>query len=237
MTALLTAEGLSFRYRRAGSAALHSVSLRLFPGEICGLIGPNGAGKTTLISVLTGILPPGGGVLHVCGYNAAESFAPIRRLQGVVPQELALCDRLTCRENLLWFGRLYGLQGKALHSRVEELLALYELSARADAPVSTCSGGMKRRLNLLAGLLHEPQLLFLDEPTAGVDLSSRRLILDSLLARRGTMSILYTSHYLAEVEELCDRVLLMERGRVQELTPRKGERLADACRQHLEANP
>jgi ABC-2 type transport system ATP-binding protein len=218
------------RYRGADSPALDGVSLNVPEGERFGLLGPNGAGKTTLISILSGALRPSGGTASLLGYDLGTQFRQVRQFLGLVPQELALYEPLTARENLHFFGRIYGLPKKRLLERIAECLALAGLEANADRPVKTFSGGMKRRLNLAIGLLHEPRLLILDEPTVGIDAQSRNAILESLeqINRSGT-TLLYTTHYMEEAQRLCTRLAILDRGRVlaegptQEVLHRNGD--------------
>ncbi len=195
--------------------AVDGVTFNIGCGEIFGLLGPNGAGKTTLISMIAGLLPPTDGDISVAGHESRRAGLAIKRALGLVPQELAIYLRLTGRENLEFFGQLYGLRGAALTARIAQMLALVGLTERADSRAETYSGGMKRRLNLAAGLMHNPQLLLLDEPTVGVDPQSRNHIFEGVreLNRQG-LTILYTSHYMEEVEALCHRVGIMDRGRL-----------------------
>jgi ABC-2 type transport system ATP-binding protein len=202
--------------RRFGDrVAVDDVSFTIGPGEVYGLLGPNGAGKTTAISMVCGLLRPHGGRVTVCGEEAGPTQVATKRLVGYVPQELAVYPDLTARENLRFVGRLYGLRAGALAGRIEEVLDTVDLAERADDRVEEFSGGMKRRLNIAAGLLHRPELLVLDEPTVGVDPQSRNAILDSA-HRLGTagMAVLYTTHYMEEAERLCDRVGIIDKGRL-----------------------
>jgi ABC-2 type transport system ATP-binding protein len=202
-------------YRGASTPALDGVSLSVPEGERFGLLGPNGAGKTTLISILSGALRPSAGTASLLGYDLKTQFGEIRKFLGLVPQELALYDTLTARENLHFFGSVYGLPKKRLIERVSDSLTVAGLESSADRPVKTYSGGMKRRLNLAIGLLHEPRLLILDEPTVGIDAQSRNAILESLeeINRTGT-TLLYTTHYMEEAQRLCTRLAIVDRGRV-----------------------
>ncbi|WP_405889237.1 ABC transporter ATP-binding protein [Streptomyces sp. NBC_00133] len=208
--------------RRFGErTAVDGVSFSVAPGETYGLLGPNGAGKTTTIRLVCGLLPPDGGTVQVLGRPGRTARA--KRLIGFVPQEVALYQDLSARENLRFFGRLYGLSGRRLERRVDEVLELVDLSNRAEDRVEALSGGMRRRLNIAAGLVHSPTLLVLDEPTVGVDPQSRHAILESV-HRFGAegMAILYTTHYMEEAERLCDRVGIIDRGQlVAEGTPRE----------------
>ena len=209
---MLRAEGLQKRF--GDREAVSGVGFRIDPGEIYGLLGPNGAGKTTTISMITGVLPRDGGTVLVDGIDLDEG-PPARRRIGLVPQAITLYEDLTARENLFFWGRMYELRGAALATAVESALEDVGLADRADDRVRTFSGGMQRRLNLVAGLLHEPGLLTLDEPTAGVDPQSRSAIFELLeRLRDGGMAILYTTHYMEEAERLCDRVGVIDGGRL-----------------------
>ncbi len=193
--------------------AVDGISFEVNKGELFGLLGPNGAGKTTTISTLATLLPPDGGQASIGGHDVATSPGQVRRLLGVVPQEIALYTDLNARDNLRFWGELYGLGGKSLDSRVGELLELSALSEHATQKVSTFSGGMKRRLNLVVGLIHSPEVLFLDEPTVGIDAQARTRILDMIrqLGRSG-LTVIYTTHYLEEAEQLCDRIGVIDQG-------------------------
>jgi ABC-2 type transport system ATP-binding protein len=214
MTAILDVQQLSKKY--GDFEAVKGVSFTVEEGEVFGLLGPNGAGKTTTISMLTGVLPPTSGTAQIGGYDIRTQMEQAKRLNGLVPQDLALYPTLSARANLNFFGQIYGLRGKALHERVEDVLRVVSLVERADKPVETFSGGMKRRVNIAAGLVHQPRLLFLDEPTVGVDPQSRNHIFESVqrLNRERGMSIIYTSHYMQEVELLCNRVAIIDEGRI-----------------------
>jgi ABC-2 type transport system ATP-binding protein len=197
------------------TVAVDGITFEARPGEIFGLLGPNGAGKTTTISVISGLLEPGQGSVLVNGRPITPTAAEVKKCMGVVPQEVALYEDLTARENLAFWGGLYGLGGARLRQRVDEVLDRIGLSERAGEPVKTFSGGMKRRLNLGLGLVHEPAVILLDEPTVGVDPQARINILEVIreLARRGR-TVLYTTHYMQEAEELCDRLAIMDHGRI-----------------------
>ena len=222
---VLSCSGLS---RRFGDVqAVDDVSFSIAEGETYGLLGPNGAGKTTTISMITGVLEPDAGEVVVAGQPMSTSAIAAKRLVGYVPQELALYPDLTGRENLRFFASLYG----AARARVDHVLDVVGLADRAGDLAREYSGGMKRRLNVAIGLLHEPRLLVLDEPTAGVDPQSRNQIMDNVraLAAEG-MAILYTTHYMEEAERLCDRVGVIDSGRLiaegtrRELVEQLGER-------------
>ena len=187
------------RYRNATDFALRNLSLHVTEGEFYGILGENGAGKTTLMSILFGSIAQTSGRFEICGLSYDTDADSIRRQIGIVPQEYALYPTLTARENLQYFGSLYHLKGKQLNSLIDDALAIVGLSGEADRRVEHLSGGMKRRINLVAGTLHSPRLLFLDEPNVGVDVVSKSVIIDYLkdLNRRG-VSILYSSHHLLE---------------------------------------
>jgi ABC-2 type transport system ATP-binding protein len=193
-----------------------ALDLTVDAGQIFGLLGPNGAGKTTTISMMCGVVTPTRGRVIVAGHDLARAPFAARAAVGLVPQDLALYEELTARENLAYFGALYRLRGAELATRIDWALDVAGLADRAREPVARFSGGMKRRLNLAAGLLHRPQLLILDEPTVGVDPQSRNHIfrtIRSLVSDHG-MTVLYTSHYMEEVELICRRVAIMDAGKV-----------------------
>ncbi|HYD79715.1 MAG TPA: ABC transporter ATP-binding protein [Paucimonas sp.] len=201
----------SFGERRA----VDGVSFRVERGRTLGLLGPNGAGKSTTVGMICGLLRPDSGEVTIDGEPLTHGNSAAKRKIGLVPQELALYEDLPARENLRVFGALYGLKGAHLKKRCDEALELVNLTERAGDKPGTFSGGMKRRLNIAAALLHDPQLLILDEPTVGVDPQSRNAIFDSLetLKRRGC-SLIYTSHYMEEVERLADHVVIIDHGKV-----------------------
>jgi ABC-2 type transport system ATP-binding protein len=203
-------------HRFGDLTAVDGVSFGIAEGETYGLLGPNGAGKTTTISMVAGLLAADSGSVTVAGeLMGPKAVAPKRHI-GLVPQDLAIYPELSARENLLFFGRLQGLRGAGLASRVAEVLDLLGLADRAKDPTKEFSGGMKRRLNIGVGLLHQPTLLILDEPTVGVDPQSRNAILESMEALSTSgMAVLYTTHYMEEAERLCDRVGIIDSGRLQ----------------------
>jgi ABC-2 type transport system ATP-binding protein len=212
--AILTARELRKQY--GDHEVVKGISFSVKEGEVFGLLGPNGAGKTQTISMLTGVIEPTSGTAEIGGYDIRKQMSKVKKINGLVPQDLALYPTLSARANLNFFGRIYGLQGKVLKERVEDVLRIVALTDRADEPVENYSGGMKRRVNIAAGLVHHPQLLFLDEPTVGVDPQSRNHIFESVmrLNRERGMSIVYTSHYMEEVELLCDRVAIIDNGEI-----------------------
>lgn len=207
---------LTHKYEGTDFNALTNLSLQIKKGEIFGLLGPNGAGKTTLISILTGLIKPSSGRIKIEGYETAKDILKIRELIGVVPQEYALYPKLTAKENLQFFGSMYGVKNPELKRKIEEGISKLGLSKYANKRIETFSGGMKRRINLLAGVLHEPKVIFLDEPTVGVDVHSKAFIIDYLqkLNKNGT-TIIYSSHILHEAQEFCSRVAIIDNGEIQ----------------------
>ena len=228
MPFILEARNLVKKY--GDFTAVNGISFEIKAGEIFSLLGPNGAGKTTTISMLSTLYVPTRGEATVGGHSITKEPMAVRNLIGVVPQDLALYEDLTARENLLFWGQMYGLSGKALNTRIDEVLEQIGLADKAKQRVKTYSGGMKRRVNIGVGLLHKPKLLFMDEPTVGIDPQSRRAILDSVkdLNKQG-MTVLYTTHYMEEAAELSDRVGIMDHGELialgtqVELTKQVGE--------------
>ena len=210
---ILRVRGLCKNY--GPTRALDGVSFDVRAGEFFGYLGPNGAGKTTTINILGGLHPRDGGEVAVCGSDIARDPVAVKRQIGVVPEESNLYPELTCRRNLEYLGELYGLSRAARGRRAEELLAAFDLSGRAKAPFRALSRGLKRRLTVAAALVHSPRVVFLDEPTAGLDVPSARALRDLLreLNRDGT-TVFLTTHNLAEAETLCDRVLILVEGRV-----------------------
>ncbi|AOS61974.1 ABC transporter ATP-binding protein [Actinoalloteichus hymeniacidonis] len=213
MTLTLECEGLVKRY--GDNVAVDNVGFKIEAGQSYGLLGPNGAGKSTTVSMLVGLLRPDAGTVRICGADLASDPMKAKAHIGYVPQEIALFPELTGRENLRYFGRLYGLSRRDLRRRIDEVLELVTLSDRADEKISGYSGGMKRRINIGAALLHEPKILVLDEPTVGVDPQSRKAILDGVeeLVNQG-MSLLYISHYMEEVERISELVGVIDRGKL-----------------------
>ena len=211
----LQAEGLGKRF--GDRQAVASLSLSVREGEIVGFLGPNGAGKSTAIAMLTGALPPDHGTVTVCGHDLWAAPARAKPLIGVVPQEIALYPSLSARQNLEFFAEVYRVPRRERASRIAWALEVVALADRAADRVTGFSGGMQRRVNIAAALLHRPRLLFLDEPTVGVDAQSRNQIFETVRALRTEfgMSVVYTSHYMPEVEELCDRVVIVDQGRVR----------------------
>jgi ABC-2 type transport system ATP-binding protein len=228
MAPLLETRGLGKDY--GALTALVGLDLEVAEGELFGLLGPNGAGKTTAISLIAGVVTPSRGTARIAGHDVRTDAFAARAALGLVPQEVALYEELTPRQNLRFFGGLHGLRGRELEARVDWAVEVAGLIDRAGDRVAGFSGGMKRRLNLVAGLLHRPRLVVLDEPTVGVDPHSRNFLFQAirgLVAEHG-MTVLYTSHYMEEVEALCPRVAILDHGRliaegpVAELVARHG---------------
>ena len=211
MTSILEVKELVKKY--GDFTAVNGISFDIQEGEIFSLLGPNGAGKTTTISMLSTLYTPTSGEATIGGHSVTREPMAVRNLIGVVPQELALYDDLTARENLNFWGQMYNLSGRTLKTRVDEVLEQIGLADKARDRIKTYSGGMKRRVNIGVGLLHKPRLLFMDEPTVGIDPQSRRAILDTVLAlNQQGMTVLYTTHYMEEAQELSDRVGIIDHG-------------------------
>ncbi len=218
--------------------AVNRIGFSIDQGEIFSLLGPNGAGKTTMISMLSCLITPTEGDASIAGHSIVKDPLGVKRLIGIVPQEIALYDALSARENLVFWGRMYGMGGAVLRQRVDQVLGQIGLVDKADQRVSTYSGGMKRRVNIAVGLLHQPQVIYMDEPTVGIDPQSRRNILEAVkqLNQQG-MTVLYTTHYMEEAQELSDRVGIIDHGELialgtqKELTQMVSEH--DVLRLHL----
>jgi ABC-2 type transport system ATP-binding protein len=206
---------LSKKYKGAETCSVCNLDLYIGEGEIFGLLGPNGAGKTTLISMLCSLLKPTSGSFTINGLNFRDHGDRLKQLIGIVPQEYALYPTLTAYENLSYFGSMYGLKGASLKNSIHEHLEILGLSRFANQKVINFSGGMKRRVNLIASVLHKPKVLFLDEPTVGVDVQSKNVIIGHLKALNGSgTTIVYTSHHLNEAETFCKRVAIIDHGEV-----------------------
>jgi ABC-2 type transport system ATP-binding protein len=214
MTAILEVKNLVKKY--GDLTAVKGISFDIQKGEIFSLLGPNGAGKTTTISMISGLLEPTSGDASIGGYSITRQPLEAKGLLGVVPQEIALYPTLNARQNLEFFGRMYGLRGKDLTHRIDAMLDFVELSDRQSDRIETFSGGMKRRINIAAGLLHDPQVIYMDEPTVGIDPQSRRRILDTVkqLREQRGMTVLYTTHLMEEAQELSDRVGIIDHGEI-----------------------
>lgn len=234
MKYIVEARGLIKTYKRKDGTevqAVRGVDLDIEKGEIFSLLGPNGAGKTTTISMISGLITPTHGDAKIGGYSITKAPIEAKALIGTVPQEIALYPDLSARQNLEFFGKMYGMGGKSLAHRVDEVLEFIDLKERQRDRVDTFSGGMKRRVNIGVGLLHKPQLVYMDEPTVGIDPQSRRRILDTVLRLRDEyrMTVLYTTHLMEEAQELSDRVGIIDHGKIialgnqGELTQQVGE--------------
>lgn len=195
--------------------AVDNITFDIHEGECFGLLGPNGAGKSTTISMLTTLLKPDSGQIIIDNMDAFKNSLKVKQMLGLVPQEIALYPTLTAYENLIFWGKIYGLKGRALRERVDNALEIVGLKERAKNRIETYSNGMKRRINIAAALLHQPRILIMDEPTVGIDLQSRNHILQTLLElnKQGT-TLVYTSHYVEEVEFLCNRIVVMNNGKI-----------------------
>lgn len=202
-------------FKGSDAPVVNDISFTVGRSEVFGLLGPNGAGKTTTISILCGLFPPASGRVIIDGMSLEGDLAGIKQIIGVVPQDIALYPTLSARENLNFYGNMYGITGKKLKDKIELWLNNFGLRDAADRRVSTYSGGMKRRVNLIAGILHDPKILFLDEPTVGVDVQSRNVIMEHLQAlnKAGT-TIIYTSHHMEEAEHFCTQVAIIDYGKI-----------------------
>lgn len=230
---LVEVRGLTKKYKtpKGDFVAVDGVDLDIYKGEILSLLGPNGAGKTTTISMISGLLSITSGTATIGGFSIQSQPMKAKQLLGVVPQEIALYETFSARQNLDFFGRLYGLGGAELRKRIDEVLEFVDLKDRQHDKVKTFSGGMKRRVNIGVGLLHRPHLVYMDEPTVGIDPQNRRRILDTVFRLRDEygMTVLYTTHLMEESQEISDRVGIIDHGKiialgtVGELTQRVGE--------------
>lgn len=222
------------RYKGNSEESLKGIDLLIERGAFYGILGPNSAGKTTLISVMCGLLKYDAGQVLIDQNESRSSGNNIKKIIGLVPQEIALYPKLSVRENIAYFGQMHALFGERLSSSVADLLKKLQLNKQADKQISRCSGGIKRRTNIAAGMIHQPQILILDEPTVGVDAQSRNLIFEYLkqLNNSGT-TILYTTHYLDEAEELCSQLSIIDDGQIVESgSPKTLIQKHDGC-QHL----
>ena len=212
---MLQIQQLSKKYKGADYYSVSKLDLDILEGEIFGILGPNGAGKTTLISILCSLIKPTSGTFTINNLDYTHNKKELKQLIGIVPQEYALYPSLTAYENLSYFGSMYGLQGKALKDSIHLYLGKMGLLEFANKKIEIFSGGMKRRINLIASILHQPKILFLDEPTVGVDVQSKNVIIDHLkqLNKQGT-TIVYTSHHLNEAEHFCTRVVIIDHGKI-----------------------
>jgi ABC-2 type transport system ATP-binding protein len=203
------------KYRRSAGNAVDGLNVKIRQDDIFGLIGPNGAGKTTTLNILTGKIQASSGEISIGGYDLKKDLNLIKHIIGVVPQDIALYPSLMAMENLYIFGTIIGLKGNILKNRINELLELFAIDDPGKKRLSEFSGGMKRRINLIAGILNRPKILFLDEPTVGLDVQSNNLIIENLrmLNRQGT-TIIYTSHYMEEAENFCNQIAIIDKGKI-----------------------
>ncbi len=210
---MISVSNLSKKYDSV--EALKGISFNIKQGEFFGLLGPNGAGKTTTISIMSTILEPSGGTINIAGFDLKKDPTECKKNIGVVPQEIALYNDLSAYDNLMFWGSLYDVPTTELKLRIDETLKLFGLSERKNDKVKTYSGGMKRRINIASALLHKPKILFMDEPTVGIDPQSRNLIFEVLekLHKEG-MTIVYTTHYMEEAERFCDRIGIIDNGEI-----------------------
>ena len=213
--AIVRIQSITKQYKGSFQPAINNLNLQIPAGSVFGLLGPNGAGKSTLVMMLCGLMNPDAGSIQLLGMDTKENGAAIRKRIGVAPQEIALFPTLTAIENLFYFGKMYGLKGDIIKKRINDYLEIFGLSDKAHNRVHTFSGGMKRRLNLIAALLHDPILLILDEPTAGVDVQSRNILLDFLMSlKKKNITIIYSSHFLEEAERICTRMAIIDEGKL-----------------------
>jgi ABC-2 type transport system ATP-binding protein len=227
-TAVINISNLTKTYRNAGKPAVDELNLNIGRGEIFGLLGPNGAGKTTTISILCTHLQPTSGTVLINGKDIFKHRTEIRSEIGFVPQDIALYEQLTAKENLLFFGNMFGMKGKELKNKIDYWLDAFGLQEKAAKRIKTFSGGMKRRVNLIAALLHDPEILFLDEPTVGIDVQSKNVIIDYLkeINKNGT-TIIYTSHHMDEAEHFCSRIAIIDYGKI--IAKGKPDKLIEDC--------
>jgi ABC-2 type transport system ATP-binding protein len=212
---VITAKNLMKRYKGSDEEALKGINLTVHSGEFFGLLGPNSAGKTTFTSILCGLISPTSGSVDIFNTDINHSHRSLKKCIGLVPQEIALYDTLTVEENIMFFGHLTEIYGQILRNRKDNFIRLFNLDEHKSKLISRCSGGIKRRVNLICGIIHEPSLLILDEPTLGVDTQLREMIFEYLteLNRKGT-TIIYTTHYMKEAELLCTRVNIIDHGEI-----------------------
>ena len=228
---IITVEGLYKKYNQMQDYALNGISLSIGEGEFFGLIGPNSAGKTTLISIMCGLLKITRGNVNVIGIDVRNNPRGICNAIGLIPQDIALYPNLSIRENMRYFGQMHGLHGSDLSGRIDEFVSILKLSNHENKLIGNCSGGIKRRANLIAGLIHNPSIVFLDEPTLGIDAQSRGLIFNYLvkLNKAGT-TLIYTTHYMKEAEDLCSRLVIIDQGNIiAEGSPESLIKSVDGC--------
>lgn len=230
-TPLIEINGLKKRYNRTGVEALKGIDLQIEKASFYGILGPNSAGKTTLISIICGLLNNSGGSIVIESEEVSSRKKIIQEKIGLVPQEIALYLNLTVKENISYFGQMHGLSGRDLKEQVDKMMLKLQLSIHSNKKISRCSGGVKRRTNLAAGMIHNPKILILDEPTVGIDAQSRNLIFEYLQQLNAAeTTILYTTHYIDEAEKLCSLVSIIDDGRIVETgTPKSLIRQHSGC--------
>jgi ABC-2 type transport system ATP-binding protein len=215
MSAIITISDLRKSYKGNPDLILKGIDLTIEEGEFFGLLGPNAAGKTTLISIICGLLKFDQGSVKVNNIDISKHYRRLNHIIGLIPQEIALYPTLTIKENIEFFGQMHGISGKILHDSVMHYLEVVKLDSQANKRIVNCSGGIKRRANLIAGLIHDPEIIFLDEPTLGVDAQSMNLIYDYLQQLNGSgKTIIYTTHYMKEAENMCNRVTIIDEGNI-----------------------
>ena len=231
MSAIITISNLKKSYKGNPDEILKGINLEIHEGEFFGLLGPNAAGKTTLLSIICGLLSFSEGSVMVKNIDIGKHYRRLNPIIGLIPQEIALYPTLTVKENIAFFGEMHGLSGKALHDAVTHYIEVVKLEHHANKRISNCSGGIKRRANLVAGLIHNPEIIFLDEPTLGVDAQSMNLIYDYLMHLNGSgKTIIYTTHYMKEAETMCNRVTIIDDGTIiANGTPTELIAANDAC--------
>ena len=229
--AIVSIRSITKQYKGSDQPAINNLSLQIPGGSVFGLLGPNGAGKSTLVMMLCGLMNPDAGNIEMLGMNTRQDGAAIRKRIGVATQEIALFPSLTATENLEYFGKMYGLRADVIRQKIITYLETFRLSEKAGKRVQTFSGGMKRRLNLIAALLHDPAVLILDEPTAGVDVQSRNIVLEFLLNFKSPQTtIIYTSHFLDEAEKICTQLAIIDAGKlIAEGIPSELIRVEEDC--------
>jgi len=216
MSSYIEIQGLTKKYKNADENAVDNLNLTIGKKEIFGLLGPNGAGKTTTISILCNQIAASSGEIYIDGKSLSNDREHLKKIIGIVPQEIALYPKLTANENLKFFGNMYGLHGTNLTKRINELVSQFGLEVKLNKRISTFSGGMKRRVNLIAGILHKPKILFLDEPTVGIDVQSKNVIIQHLqdLNQTEGTTIVYTSHMMDEAERFCTKIAILDMGKI-----------------------
>ena len=223
---------LSKQYNGSNYLAVNKLSFEISEGEIFGLLGPNGAGKSTFLSMLSGLIKPTSGEVEIFDHKLTTDTEPLKKIIGVVPQDIALYPTLTGRDNLLFIGRMYGLDGKELKDRVDNYLTRFGFDKNSKNAVKTYSGGMKRRINLIGGVLHNPKILLLDEPTVGMDVQTRASTMEFLNEINETtrMTIIYTSHDMEQANTFCDRIGIIDRGQILKMGTPDGLLASEDCK-------